>query len=92
MTRIFIDVVNHDTMMPNQISARTTDGEYVYVRARHGWLTFHIAPTEDQLHDDQFLIHEEGYEGSILGYESYEEFSHRFEKIIAEHHLGVIAN
>jgi hypothetical protein len=90
MTRTFIEVVNHQTMMPNQITARTISGEFIYVRARHGWLSFYIAPTEEQTFDDEFLVYEEGHEGSGLGYESYEEFSNRFERIIVEQNLGVI--
>jgi hypothetical protein len=90
--RTFIDVVNLNTMMPNQIVARTTDGEHVYARARHGWLTIHIAPTEDQTFDDAFEVYSEGFEGSGLGYDTPDRFTERFKQIIKENNLGVIAD
>ena len=89
--RTFIDVVNLNTMMPNQIEARTTDGEYVYVRARHGWLTVHIAPTYDGVFDDAFEVYSEGFEGSGLGYDTPDRFTERFKQIVREQRLGVVA-
>ena len=90
--RTFIDVVNLNTMMPNQIVARTTDGEHVYVRARRSWLTIRIAPTEEQTFDDAFEVYSEGFESSGLGYDYPDAFTERFERIIKENNLGVIAD
>lgn len=42
---------------PSQWEAKTKDGEYVYIRYRHGYLSVEVAPSKSAWYDNDWKLH-----------------------------------
>jgi hypothetical protein len=42
------------TRFPSQWEGNTVDDQFIYIRYRNGWLEVSVAPTKDELYDDEY--------------------------------------
>lgn len=80
-------IISNSGMMPNQISGITDDGQCFYLRGRNEYVEFHVAPSEDQVYEDEFLVWEADIKNA--GYFEPDEFETLFWHIINELNGGV---